>query len=339
MAHSEGHRMSLNVAIFNDTSGRGHYGADLVLDRLRHHLSVQEFKVAWTLPAGQDWREVKDDLARRPKVDAIIVNGEGSIHHSGKSNKSAFIPALGPFARDELKVPAFLINATMTELDEATLNDLRAFSHIYVRDTGTARELKAANITSDVVPDLTFSLDPSRVERGPGTLVTDSVRKSDSALLERFARKQGWPFHAMQISSKRRFLSVLRRHTSRMQPIEFVDLVSSHSFIVTGRLHTVTLALAAEVPFVSLESNTPKISWLLQDVFGNARRVVHPSELLKADFAKFTQWTPNELSAVRRFVGAAPERASRMLSDIRQAILAHSHGLTAEPAPFVLSPR
>jgi len=317
----DGRERATKVAIFNDTSGGGHFGCDLVMGRLDHFLEMYGFDKLWTHTAGVDWRPIANDLGCRPRVDAIIVNGEGSIHHSARSPKSAYLPALAPFARERWGIPAYLINATITELGSAAINDLRAFERIYVRDSGSAAELGEARIEATVVPDLTLSIGPiETTEPRPGVLVTDSVRKDDSALLSRLARDRGWNYHPMQ--EKRR--SLLWHRSSRTSAGDFLSVLSSHSFVVTGRFHTVTLALAAEVPFVALESNTPKISWLLKDVFGHTRRVLQADALHKSDLSEFKRWSLDESSAVRRFVLNVPERVRAMFSQIRQSILASS---------------
>jgi polysaccharide pyruvyl transferase WcaK-like protein len=122
---------------------------------------------------------------------------------------------------------------------------------------------------------------------------------------------------------KRRFTFPWSRSV-RMEPLAFFNYLASHSFVITGRYHTVTLALAAGVPFVALESNTPKISWLLQDALGDTRRVVQVDQLQKSRLSEFAQWTPEEDKAIRRFVLDAASRTNEMFAQIRQSIMASS---------------
>ncbi len=314
----------MRVAVFNDTSGGGHYGCDLVMDRLRHYLDRQGFETLWTYPSGVDWRPIATDLAKKPRVDAIIVNGEGSIHHSSRNQKAAYLPALAPFARDLWGIPAYLVNVTITELSPEAVDNLRIFDRIYVRESGSAVELGDAKVNATVVPDLTLSVGLIEAA-GPrvGVLVTDSVRKDDTGLLSKLARDRGWTLHPIQ-KKKRRFSSLPWRRSPRIPTEDFLHVLSRKSFVVTGRFHTVTLALAAGVPFVALESNTPKISSLLRDVFGTARRVVSTDVLRKSDLSEFYHWTPDEFSAVRSFVQNVPGRVEAMFSEIRQRILAQS---------------
>jgi polysaccharide pyruvyl transferase WcaK-like protein len=313
----------MKVAVFNDTSGGGHFGCDLVMSRLYHYLDKQGFETLWTYPSGVDWRPIANELAGKPRVDAIIVNGEGSIHHSSRNQKAAYLSALAPFARERLGIPAYLINATITELSPEAIDDLRVFERIYVRESGSAVELADAKVDATVVPDLTLSIGPVQTaEPKSGVLVTDSVRKTDSVLLSKLARDRGWTLHPIQ-ERKKRWFSLPWLRSSEGPTEDFLHVLSSKSFVVTGRFHTVTLAIAAGVPFVALESNTPKISSLVKDVFGNARRVVTSDVLRRADLSQFDRWTLEEFAAVRSFAQNVPARVETMFSDIKRSIAAY----------------
>ena len=86
----------IKVAIINDTRVTSHYGCMLVMENLLALLEKNDVEIVWTWDVSIDWRKYKSKIQNKPKVDAIIVNGEGTIHHS-KDRK--FAKALAEFAQ------------------------------------------------------------------------------------------------------------------------------------------------------------------------------------------------------------------------------------------------
>jgi polysaccharide pyruvyl transferase WcaK-like protein len=70
--------------------------------------------------------------------------------------------ALARFARDDLGVPAFLINATINDLEPMLFDELRLFTAIYVRESASEQLLATHGIRASIVPDLTFAAEPVR---------------------------------------------------------------------------------------------------------------------------------------------------------------------------------
>jgi hypothetical protein len=73
---------------------------------------------------------------------------------------------------------------------------------------------------------------------------------------------------------------------------------------------------------VAVESNTPKISSLLSDVFGNTRRVVTVGEIEAAKLDQFAVWSAAEEEALERFLHYAERSADAMAGAIRDAVRA-----------------
>lgn len=61
---------------------------------------------------------------------------------------------------------------------------------------------------------------------------------------------------------------------------DFVEILSSSEGVVTGRFHAMTLALSVRTPVMCVDSNTPKIEFVLKDIFGNSARVVSAESLV-----------------------------------------------------------
>jgi hypothetical protein len=212
-------------------------------------------------------------------------------------------------------VPAYIVNATITEIDPQVADDLRSFDAIFVRDTGSQRELMTYGIAATTVPDLTIVAALPSAKRRKGVCVTDSVLPGIAAALKGAAMENDWVVRSMVNRGKPRW------PWSRLPDYrDFPTFLSSHELVVTGRYHTVTFCLATRTPFVAVESNTPKISWLLDDVFECRRRLVAPSELRGLNVSDFGVWTPTEVDALDGVRKTARASATSMFLEIASGI-------------------
>ena len=69
------------VGIFNDTSISGHYGCTAVMKTLTSELQQRGVKPAYLWPVAEDWKPHRA-LLEQYRPDIIVVNGEGTLHHS-----------------------------------------------------------------------------------------------------------------------------------------------------------------------------------------------------------------------------------------------------------------
>lgn len=293
--------------LFNDTRSEKHFGCDLVMAEIIRRLADHGVRVEWTHKVKSDWRVDKAPNRAFANADLVIVNGEGSIHHSA-TRKRASILAQAGLAAKERKIPAYLINATVYAIDDDIAACLRAFDRIYVRETMSQLELASYNVASEVVPDITIAADlPVAPSRSKGVCGTDSVSKVVSTAILQRCRREGWNYKPM-----RRGYSFFGRSSSA----QYSKYLSSHSLVLTGRFHAVAFCIATRTPFVAVESNTPKISALLRDVFGSDRRILPRASVESADIHDFAIWTPQEEEAVRAFPHLAREKIEIMFSKI-----------------------
>lgn len=72
----------LRVAVFNDTRPTRHIGCALVMQELISNLDRHGIDPVWFHPVRVDWRDDKEAIPGKGEIDAVIVNGESSIHHS-----------------------------------------------------------------------------------------------------------------------------------------------------------------------------------------------------------------------------------------------------------------
>ena len=184
-------RPPLNLAIFNDTGATRHYGCELVMSTLTGGLTAHGMTSAWSHRVGVDWRTFRHEIPRFPAIAGIVVNGEGSIHHSASRPRARYLSQLGNFAHDDLGVPAFLLNATISDIEDDVADELRAFDRIWVRESGSLAELEARAITSKVVPDLTLSTPLKSAWRRSGICGTDSVLGEVSQAIATLCDRRG----------------------------------------------------------------------------------------------------------------------------------------------------
>lgn len=321
----------IRVALINDTRPTHHYGCMLVMDNLIRILNQLNAEVVWTWPVGIDWRKHKSKLRNQSNVDAIIVNGEGTIHHSADRKHARALVEFAEFARDELKTDSYLVNATLYKNESSVYKKLAIYKAIYVRDKGSLQELQENGLKGHYVPDLTFAkagiYDRNPVKKG---CVIDTALKSEIPKMQAFCAQNGFDFRSMVVArpsnanffkSPRPFIkNVIKwwqtdRYTS-IDPRDFITYLNQYELVVTGRYHTVTMCLKNKIPFVSIESNTPKISFLLEDAVGSTDRVISFSDLENIDLNAFSSYSEKELLLLEQFINKAENEIYEMLNVI-----------------------
>lgn len=277
------------AAIFNDTRAAKHFGCDLVMHRLISQLREHGIECTRSFPVGEDWRE-RTDLPKAGEIDIVIVNGEGSIHHSATRPRAVFLSELSGYAKG-IGVPSVLLNSTIDEIDQSVAGNIAGFDAVYVRENHSRRCLQAFGVTSQVVPDLTVFIHYDTAGARNGIAGTDNVRSESSREIRARCADRNWTFRSMVWKGKKDFDQEPTDEARTQQALDFATFLSGHELIVTGRFHTVTLCIATGTPVVASESNTPKISAFLMDVFGNADRIVSS---VPADVRPFMGWSDSE---------------------------------------------
>lgn len=329
----------IRVAIINDTRPTNHYGCMLVMQNLTNLLTERNVEVLWTWPVGIDWRKHKNKIKKQPKVDAIIVNGEGTIHHSAERKHARALSEFAEFALNELDTPSYLINATLYKNDAALYGRLKAYKAIYVRDRESLVELESFGLQGQYVPDLTFAKAQSYQYKPlkKGCMI-DTALKSEIPSLKKYCRTHGFDFRSMVVArpsnanffkSPRPFVKNVFKwltsdHKISSQPAEFINYLCNYELIITGRYHTVTMCLKNKIPFVAIESNTPKISFILQDALGNTSRVTSFGALDSIDLDQYKSFTKEEMQTLTGFIDRAEKDINAMLDSLINKILNRS---------------
>lgn len=334
----------MRVAIINDTRTTHHYGCMLVMENLCRLLEESGAEIVWTWPVSVDWRRCRRKIMAMPDVDAIIINGEGTIHHNYERRFSQALIDFVAFSAQELKRPCYLLNATLhANNDDAyrVLSDARA---IYVRDKGSLAELEGkGKLSGRYVPDLTFAANQAHSDKTVSSddlLVVDSAIKADNLLLAQFAETNNFDFRSMVVArpSNARFLrsprpwvkNILRwlstERNISTEPSSYIADLNAYGGVVTGRYHTVTMCLKNRIPFLTLESNTPKIHYLLTDILGDTSRSISPIALDNFTPSNVKPYSAEELAAISVFTTEAEVAIASMVVSIIDDIRNGAHG-------------
>jgi uncharacterized membrane protein YkvA (DUF1232 family) len=328
------------VAIFNNTDDattrtNRHFGCALVMRNLMRLLRENDLDTVFSWPVNKDWRASEDQIPR--DLDAVIVNGEGSIHHSATRWKPHALLALARFARCELRVPAFLINATIYDLEPMLFDELRLFTAVYVRDSASERLLATHGIRASTVPDLTFAFPlPDPPQNRFGICAADSTMDDVARALKQFCRKRDYSY----LPIRQPIYSSWRRWPDRLYPAPSFDrLLSRYELAITGRFHGATACLLTRTPFVAVESNTPKIATLLDDVFGSRSRLLDVEQIDRADLASFSSWSAAETAAINRYCADGAGRCHHMASELASVIGSGKPSLSGRASEKTALPR
>lgn len=210
-----------------------------------------------------------------------------------------------------------MMNATIHAIEDGTAKNLAAFERIFVRESESRSVLAGYGVVSTVVPDLTVQAQAPRTDRRRGICATDSVVANSSQAVRALCREKGYPYCSMVCVPKSDSIP----HPAASDYIdELCKWISSHELIITGRFHIVTLCIVTEPPFLAVESNTPKISSFVKDVFGDLRRVVDPAILSELDLPAFSFWRPAEKDALERTWKNSQASTFEMFDAIRKDI-------------------
>ena len=336
--------MMKKVAIFNDTSGSGHFGCIAVMSNLRALLIKNYMNPIYFWPAEFDWRPYREQIINDLNdIDAVIINGEGTIHNDKIKSGARALLELGKFCKQELKKPCFLINATLYNISEKGMYFLSQFEKIFVRDSSSENLLKMKNIVTSRTFDLSLIGSIKENDRivtnrnvpyfskihftGSVLPVTHSELKNLSV---RFKGTFEDIMPPMKLSEKiyNRFQGVLK-HIPYKRARKALRYVNQHQrwlnkmyrtdLVVSGRFHGATLSIRTFTPFIALESNTPKVSSFLKDVFNNTNRLLSIPDI--SEFlanSKNLKFTEKEIKNINDYLYEGEHACKKMMNDIHQ---------------------
>ena len=318
--------------LLNDTSNEMHHGCNLVIKSIKKLLKKNNINLIYTILSGSNWKEdffFKKKIENK-EVDIIIVNGEGTIHHNQENGQ--LLVEVSKFAKEN-SVISVLINCTFSSNDSFYKVYLKNFSMISVRENKSKQELKLLGIDSKVVPDLSFYNDKYITNNNKkNILIGDSVIPKITNYLLNFSIKNKYKFipiltfYKIRLNKMKTFFGffkfiilniILRVNQSsnysnyylRFYGTYFTDsyfkIINSSKLLITGRYHSICIAIICRTPFISISSNTFKIEELLKDIGLNQKRNnLNLDELNKSIkmFQKFYNYEEYEIKNIKMFL-------------------------------------
>lgn len=342
--------MGRKAVILNDTSNELHHGCRTVMRNIRCLLRKRNIELIATNPSSVDWQPNKRFVEDIQKSDIVIVNGEGTLHHSQRTG--LYLVKVSEYCK-KLAIPVVLINSTYYRNNEEFANYTKNFDLIFVRQSLSQDELKEKNINSEVVPDMTFydTINISEKEKTSKIGFTDTFSTELSEKLYYYSQKSKEylylpilvPYKIETWSNPR---SVLRKikyeafnmvnyikriffknrlnhaYIRRFYYVEsydkYIKTIRDLNFLVTGRFHALCFALKTQTPFLALPLNSNKIEGILKDIGLNNERIIKFEDLNDELIAKYSNFNEDELAKITVYTNSAITKIERMFEKIER---------------------
>ncbi|NBK99521.1 MAG: methyltransferase domain-containing protein, partial [Erysipelotrichia bacterium] len=264
--------------LINDTSNANHHGCSYVKEAIVENLEKRNYTLIKSSFNGENWITNQQLVELIRTVDLIIVNGEGTLHHS--QNTAIELVKIAKFAYDN-SIKCVLINSVFQDNNEFINQYMKYFDLIFVRETRSKYELMRIGVDSEVVPDLSFySCKQSKQNDQKKSIgVTDSVYQQLTDGLYEYAIAKQCDFIPI-LKQNAGYVSTKYDQYCQASNSEYYEKIANTNFIICARYHSLCLALQAEVPFLAISSNSHKIEGLLEDIGLSCDRLVQYEELL-----------------------------------------------------------
>ena len=333
------------AVLLNDTSYELHHGCEKVVKNIKNLLILNNIKVIDTNPTGHDWKNNHQLLRNISESDIILVNGEGTLHHSQLRAKELI--TFVKYIKDYTDIPIVLINSTYQKNNDEMAACVKLFDLIYVRETLSKDDLSKYNIKSKVVPDMTFYSQFNLSKKSP----TEDIGASDSVYVEiskkifELCKEKEYKFLPALTASKKIRLNGFKNiikfvkyniyknikyilHQLRFRLFHEVDAkpyymdnyqnyiqeISSLKFLIAGRYHSLCFSLKTLTPFVAIKSNSHKIEGMLEDVGIGIDRVISEDDLNQFRVNNFNKV---ETDKILKYINEAPLKIEAMFKEIR----------------------
>jgi|13_taG_2_1085334.scaffolds.fasta_scaffold04976_4 hypothetical protein len=229
----------MKVIIFNNTS-KYHKGCAKVMDYIHNNLISNNHQIIDSVFGNGVYNSVSEYKNKIEMSDAVIVNGEGTMHHDAP-HAHKLLDTLRYAKRRGKKT--FLINTVWQAMSiDNELKEVLQDTYISVREIISQKELMNSDIKSHVNIDLSFFNDVTYEEKESNELITgkfffnNDYRVKDVPFLDIFVNE--WDF--------------------------MVNTLRSTNWFITGRHHELYAAAKAKCKFLVLKGNTWKNEGLIE---------------------------------------------------------------------------
>lgn len=330
----------LTASLINDTSLNNHHGCAIVTDKICTLCASHGILIKTMVPLRKNWREDKY-IAGIRSSDLVIVNGEGSVHHSREFAKDML--RIAEYCKEH-NIPVFFINGVYQANDSETDALMQKFNRVWVRESFSQKALAQSGIEAKLVPDIVISLKPRPAkikDVAIDVLYTDSVKRDVTQNLFAGALKHyggRTEFVTLRKTEKHVPINGVRSLISRIMKMrsrnvagavicnpgiagycetldDLLTVISSSSLVVAGRFHMVCLCLTLEVPFLAVRSNSHKVEGLLEDI-GLTDRLLKNSTPTISELQSARAWKEGEIFKLRHWLDQSRADIDNMFSVI-----------------------
>lgn len=257
----------MKVALFNDTASFSHLGCMAVSDAHARmlgragHTVEKRFFIDWNPKiSGSNEEEMIKSLVNQEEfrsnidsVDAVVVNGEGTIHHGAGIH---LLAVLG--AAQKLKKKTLLVNAVYEETMsfESVVKNLDEFT---VREKESEEFAKSRGIDCRIVYDscldASFENNPL-LDLSGKTVITDWHHEREKDV--------GFGLKKLMRDNPNSFYLPFERADANIMWQRVPSTIATCAEYITARHHGIYFAIKAKKPFVALPSNTKKIQGFMK---------------------------------------------------------------------------
>lgn len=287
--------------LINDTSFESHLGCQTVSNEISQCLSILGVQVISVVPVFANWTNVPVDVWKKLNLDLVVLNGEGTIHHTKTNLRALRLLQSALFFREKFSIPTYIINATLYDIDNDHLHYLGYFTKIWTReshsmkryfdyaDIGLMGDLTISSlynsvscVSTDTSPLKTLCLSDNHTLNNYESRLKDQIAELFDNVNYFNLSKESYGTPLYRILA-RKFNKLFGTYFCEIYPnsltnfslyTEYAKLIKSN-FYVTGRFHGLTSAIVFGVPFLAFSSNTPKNQFLLLDALGSDERLIN----------------------------------------------------------------
>lgn len=173
-----------HIVVLNDTAVIAHHGCKIVMKRIVDQAHSWGVDVK-TVSVYSDWRVFLNEI---DSAIAVIVNGEGTLHHS--ANRGWRLVEVAPYCRQR-GIPVFLINSVWQDNSQQMADMAKDFLIRSVRESRSQTQMNSQGLDARMVPDLTLGFDHTHAANNrAGVLYSDAVGMPITDLIFRLYRKR-----------------------------------------------------------------------------------------------------------------------------------------------------
>ena len=227
----------MKVIVLNDTS-KYHHGCYKVMEYLHNDLSSNGHHVLAYVGGNTD--RLPNDPSYYENADAVIINGEGTMHHD-RPLPHSLLNVLRNAKKKGMKTA--LINTVWQSMTlDTEMKEVLKDTYISVREIKSQRELQKDGIESDIHLDLSYFNDVPEVTLPNKEYVVGKF------FFQSDFRPRGVPS-----------LDIFKDKWNKI-----VNTLRTTDWFITGRHHELYAACKARCPFSVLSGNTWKNHGLIE---------------------------------------------------------------------------